>query len=140
MLKIAEIFQQKETDHKTLDIASCSVYFFSCLSLWNQSDSLLQDSTKYLGAQHFSKTFTQLKIFLVPHQCSTLENLLKSANLWSHPRLGNLDGTRNASSPGFFFKALISIFQTINMGVGHKLLLQLFLIGFCLFCSKIGKS
>ena len=67
MLKIAEIFQQKEVDHKTLVIASCSVYFFSCLSLWNQSDSLLQDSTKYLDPQHFSKIFTQLKIFLVPH-------------------------------------------------------------------------
>ena len=26
------------------------------------------------------------------------------------------------------------------MGVDHKLFLQLFLIGFCLFCSKTGKK
>ena len=68
-----------------------------------------------------------------------LENLLKLASLWSHPRLGNLNETRNASSPGFFLKILNSIFQSIIMSVDHKLLLQLFLIGFWLFCSKIGK-
>ena len=72
-------------------------------------------------------------------QFSTLENLLKSASLRFHPRLGNLNETRNASSPGLFLKILYSIFKGINMGVDHKLLLQLFLIGFCLFYSKIGK-
>ena len=68
-----------------------------------------------------------------------LENLLKSASLWSRPRLGNLNETRNASLPGFFLKILNSTFQSINMSVDHKLLLQLFLTGFWLFCSKIGK-
>ena len=45
---------------------------------------------------------------------------------------------RLASSPGFFFKTLNSIFQSINMDLDHKLFLQL--IGFCLFCIKIGKT
>ena len=71
---------------------------------------------------------------------STLENLLKSASLWSQLHLENWNETRNTSSPGFFLKILILIFQSINMDVGHKLLLQLFLIGSCLFCSKIGKK
>ena len=68
-----------------------------------------------------------------------LGNLLKSISLWSHPRLGNLNETQHVSSPGFFLKILNSIFPSINMGVDHKLPLQLFLIGFCIFCSKIGK-
>ena len=51
----------------------------------------------------------------------------------------NLNETQNTSSPGFFLTNLISIFQSINMGVDHKSPLQLFLVGFCLFCSKIGK-
>ena len=42
-------------------------------------------------------------------------------------------------TPGFFLKILISIFQSINMDVDHKLLLQLLLTGFYLFCSKIVK-
>ena len=72
------------------------------------------------------------------HRVSTFENLLKSESLWSHPRLANLNKTRNALSTGFFFEILISIFQTINIGV-NKLLLHLFLIGFCLFYSKVRK-
>ena len=64
---------------------------------------------------------------------------LNSANLWSHPRLGNLNETRNALSPSFFLKIPNSVFQSINMGVHHKLLLQLFLIDFFLFCCKIEK-
>ena len=71
---------------------------------------------------------------------SILENLLRSASLWSHPRLVNLNETWNNSSPGFFLQILNSIFAIIDMGVRHKLLLQLFLIGFCLFCSKTGKN
>ena len=43
-------------------------------------------------------------------------------------------------SPGFFPQILNSVFESINMGVEHKLFLQLFLIGFCLFCSRIRKS
>ena len=34
---------------------------------------------------------------------------------------------------------LIQLFQSANKVVEHKLLLQLFLIGCCLFCSKIRK-
>ena len=52
----------------------------------------------------------------------------------------NLNETRKALPPGFFLKFLNSIFRSINMGVYHRLLLQLFLTGFCLFCSKIGKN
>ena len=69
-----------------------------------------------------------------------LENLLKTASLWSHPCLGNLNETRNASSSGFFLKILNSIFQSIDMSVDHKLLLQLFLIGLWLFCKKNWKK
>ena len=68
-----------------------------------------------------------------------LENLLKSAKLWSHPCLGNLNETRNDSSQGFLLKILKSIFQSINKGLDHKLLLNIFLIGCCLFCSESGK-
>ena len=42
-------------------------------------------------------------------------------------------------SPGFFLKILNFVFESINMGLDHKLFLQLFVIGFCLFCSRIGK-
>ena len=52
---------------------------------------------------------------------------------------GNLNETRNTSSPGFFLNILNSVFESINMGLDHKLFLQLFVIGFCLFCSRIGK-
>ena len=44
-----------------------------------------------------------------------------------------------SSSPGFFLKILNSVFESINMGLDHKLFLQLFVIGFCLFYSRIGK-
>ena len=63
------------------------------------------------------------------------KSLISSA----HPSLGNLNETRNVSSPGIFVEILNSILQSNNMGVDHKFLLQLFLIGFCLFCSKAGK-
>ena len=56
-----------------------------------------------------------------------------SASLSSHPRLGNLNETRNASSPGFFLKILNSVFESINMGLDHELFPQLFVIDFCLF-------
>ena len=59
--------------------------------------------------------------------------------LWSHPRLENLNETQNFSSPGFFLKILNSVYQKINMVLDHKLFLQLFVIVFCLFCSRIGK-
>ena len=62
-----------------------------------------------------------------------LENLLKMAILWSHALLGNLNDIRNAS------EILDEVFQNVNVGADHKLFLQLFLIGFCLFCSKMGK-
>ena len=68
-----------------------------------------------------------------------LENMLKSASLLSHTRLGKLNETLNASSPGFFLKILNTVFESISMGLGHKLFLQLILTGFCLFCSGIGK-
>ena len=38
------------------------------------------------------------------------------------------------------FYALNSIFKSIDMGAGHKLLLQLFLIGFCFFIVKLEKD
>ena len=69
-----------------------------------------------------------------------LQNLLKSASVWSRPGPMNLSETWNASSPGFFPNILNLIFQSISMDVDYKLLLQLFLIGFCLFCSNIGKK
>ena len=83
--------------------------------------------------------------FIFPWSCNTIfcvsifENLLKSASLWSHLDFGNLDETQNASSSGFFFKILHFVFESINMGLDNKLFLQLFVIGFCLFCSRIGK-
>ena len=67
------------------------------------------------------------------------ENLLKLASLRSHLHQGNLNETRNDSLPVFFLKFLNSIFQSVNMGVEQMLLLQLFLIGFSLSGSKIGK-
>ena len=71
--------------------------------------------------------------------CFYCKNLLKPESLSSHPRLGNLNETRNASSPGFFLKMLESIFRSIYQSVSHKLFLQILTIGFCLFCSKIEK-
>ena len=68
-----------------------------------------------------------------------LESVLKSAGLSYHPRLENLIETRSALLPGYFLKILNSLFQSIITGMDRKLLLQLFLIGFCLLCSKIGK-
>ena len=68
----------------------------------------------------------------------SIENLLKSLSLWSHWRLGNWNETRNASSPGFFLKILSSVFESINMGLDHKLFLQLFVVGIYLFCSRIS--
>ena len=50
---------------------------------------------------------------------STFENLLKSASLSSHPRLGNFNKTRNALSPGFFLKILNSDFESINMSLDY---------------------
>ena len=68
------------------------------------------------------------------------ENLLKSASLSSHPRLGNLNKTWYASLPGFFPKILISVFQSIYMGLGNKLFLQLFLIVYFAVESEKYKS
>ena len=70
---------------------------------------------------------------------SIFEYILRLASLWSHPRLGNLNETQNASSPGFCLKIFNSVFESINMGLYHKLFLQLFVIGFSLFCSETGK-
>ena len=50
-----------------------------------------------------------------------------------------LNKTWKASSPGFFLKIFNSFFESINIGLDHKLFFQLFVIGFCLFCSRIGK-
>ena len=44
----------------------------------------------------------------------------------NHPRLGNLNETRNASSPSFFLKNLNSVFESINICLAHKLFLQRF--------------
>ena len=41
----------------------------------------------------------------------------------------------NALSPGFFLKILNSVFESINMGLDHKLFLQLFVFGLCLVFS-----
>ena len=55
--------------------------------------------------------------------------------------IGNLNEARKVSSPGFSLKMLDLVFQSIYLSVNHtQFLLQLFLIGFCLFCSKIGKG
>ena len=40
----------------------------------------------------------------------------------------------------FFLKILDSVFESINMGLDHKFFLQLFVTGFCLFFSRIGKK
>ena len=74
MLRIVEIFQQKGTDKKTLLIVSCSIYsFLIWISETNQtvffkirSDIWMLQIVEIF--QHFSKIFTQLKIFLAPHQ------------------------------------------------------------------------
>ena len=66
---------------------------------------------------------------------NSVATLLKSESLRSNRRLGNLNETQITSPPGFFLKILNSEFQTIYMAVDPKLLLQPFLIGFCLFCS-----
>ena len=51
----------------------------------------------------------------------------------------NLNEARNASPPSFCIKMLDSIFRRIYQGVNHNLLLQLFLIGFCLFAVNLEK-
>ena len=61
-------------------------------------------------------------------------------NLSSHRRLGHLNETRNALSPGFFLKILNSVFESINMGLDHKLFLQLSVIGFCFFAVELEKD
>ena len=74
MPRIVEIFQQKGTDQKTLLIVSCSIYsFLIWISETNQtvffkirSDIWMLQIVEIF--QHFSKIFTQLKIFLAPHQ------------------------------------------------------------------------
>ena len=52
----------------------------------------------------------------------------------------NLNEARNASPPSFCIKMLDSIFRRIYQGVNHNLLLQLFLIGFCLFAVNLEKQ
>ena len=42
--------------------------------------------------------------------------------------------------PGLFLRILNPVFESINMGLDHKLFLELFVIGFYLFCSRIGKG
>ena len=56
-------------------------------------------------------------------------DLIRATRIWINPK-------RFVTS--LFLKILNSIFQTINVSVHHKLLVQLFLTGFYLFCSKIG--
>ena len=75
MLKIVEIFQQNGTDHQMLLIASCSIYLFLIwVSKTNQTIfSKIRADIWMLKVveifHHFAKIFTQLKIFLVSHQC-----------------------------------------------------------------------
>ena len=51
-----------------------------------------------------------------------------------------LISSRNALSPVFFLQMLDLIFQSFYQDVRFELLVQLFLIGFYLFCSKTGKK
>ena len=75
MLKIVQIIQQKGTDHQTLLIVACSIYsFLIWVSETNQTvffkirpDIWMLKRVEIF--QHFSKNFTQLKIFLVPRHC-----------------------------------------------------------------------
>ena len=48
-----------------------------------------------------------------------------------------MNETRNPSSPSFFLKILNSVFQSIDMGVDHMLLLQLFSISFAEKLEKV---
>ena len=65
-------------------------------------------------------------------------NLLKSANLWSHSCLGNLNEARNALSPCIFIKLLNSIFQSIIIHVGHTFFLHSYLVS-VYFAVKLKK-
>ena len=67
------------------------------------------------------------------------ESLSKSASLRSYLRLGNLHETRKALSPGSFLKIENYVFESINLGLDHKMFLQLFVIGFSLFFSRVAK-
>ena len=71
-------------------------------------------------------------VIILNRSNNCVKNILKPASFWSHPRFENLNETRNASSAALFLKILNPIFQSINMGLDHKLFLQLFLIGFYL--------
>ena len=75
MLKIVETLKQKGADHKTFLNVSCSIYSFliwvsatiETVFFKIRQDMLMLKIVEIF--QHFSKIFTQLKIFLVSHQC-----------------------------------------------------------------------
>ena len=74
MLKIVEILKQRGTDHKMLLIVSYSIYSF-LISVSDTNQTVFSEIWPDIWMlkiveifQHFSKIFTQLKIFLVP-QC-----------------------------------------------------------------------
>ena len=116
-------------------VKCCKLYsVFKILSKSHMLEIFLISSAYYKCS--YKLWFNSLKEFKFELKFKFELNL---ASLWSHLRLGNLNETQNTLSLGFFLKLLMSIFQSINMGVDHKLLLQLHLIGFCLFYSKIGK-
>ena len=116
----------------------CSIIFNDCLNEGKIPHESKKANVVIVTQKHGviilnrsnNPVFLELKI---------IKDLLKSASLWSHPRLRNLNETRNASSPGFFLKNLTSVFESINMGLDHKSFLQIFVIGFCFFCSRIEK-
>ena len=116
---------------------------------WKSIDWFLYDGERWSLMDYICVIFIRVNPFLSNHGVTILNRSNNSVFLylkiywnrclWSHPRLGNLNETRNFSPPGFFLKILNSVFESINMGLDHKLFLQLFVIGFCLFCSRIGK-
>ena len=78
MLKIVEVFQQTGTDDQALIIVSCSIYSF-LIWVYETTQTVFSKTWPDIWMlkiveifQHFPKIFTQLKIFLVPHQCFLL--------------------------------------------------------------------
>ena len=87
---------------------NCSIYAVKKSNFI--SISRIRSSDYLISWSYNTKQEQQPRVFI-------FENLLKSASLWSHPRLGNLNETQIFSSPGFFLKILNSVFESINMGL-----------------------
>ena len=102
---------------------------------WTGLTDIVANETKNINLLDYFEKFNTYHGDIILNR-SNYSVFLCAKIYWS---LGNLNQTRNVLSPGFFLQMLDSIFRSIYLGVSYKLLLQLFLICFCLFCSKIGK-